>query len=309
MKKKLLFIYNPKAGKGLIRNNLLDILDTFARYEYEITALPTRWSGEARDAAAAMGNDYDLLVCSGGDGTLNEVAAGMIEGSIRTPLGYIPAGSTNDFASSLGISRKMEQAAEDAVCGEIFPCDMGKFNGKTFVYVAAFGLFTDVSYQTSQELKNTLGHFAYILEGVKRLGGVKAHRMTVESEECSCTGEFVFGMVTNSNSVGGFKNMTGKNVELNDGMLEVTLIRMPKNPIDIQTLVSGLLRRDEKCEFILGFKTKRMRITCEEQVAWTLDGEFGGEHGTVEIENLHEVLPIMVHREWRMPSTEEKKTE
>ena len=158
----------------------------------------------------AYAGNYDLVVCSGGDGTLDEVVTGMMQCKAKVPLGYIPAGSTNDFASSLGIPKDMEKAAEAAVTGKPFPCDVGLFNGDYFVYVAAFGLFTEVSYKTSQEWKNVLGHAAYILEGAKCLHDIPSFMMQVEYNNMRIQDEFIYGMITNSTSVGGFKGMTGK---------------------------------------------------------------------------------------------------
>lgn len=172
MGKKLLFVYNPKAGKAGIKSKLADILDIFAGAGYEITILPTRKRDDARAAVAGRSRDYDLVVCSGGDGTLDEAVTGMIQSGFQTPIGYIPAGSTNDFGGSLALPKNMVEAARTIVEGKNFACDVGSFNEDIFVYIAAFGLFTDVSYETGQEMKNMLGHMAYILEGMKRLSAI-----------------------------------------------------------------------------------------------------------------------------------------
>ena len=168
MSKKLLFVFNPKSGKGLIKNYLVDIVYTMVKADYEVTVYTTQAQGDAIQKVEKEAAKYDLVVCSGGDGTLDEVVTGMNRSEVERPIGYIPAGSTNDFANSLGIPKDMVKAAYTAVHGKEFPCDVGYFNGDTFVYVAAFGLFTEVSYQTPQHWKNILGHAAYILEGAKR---------------------------------------------------------------------------------------------------------------------------------------------
>ena len=214
MKKKLLFVFNPCSGKAQIKNQLLDIVDTMVKADYEVTIYPTQCAGDAKEKVEAYAGNYDLVVCSGGDGTLDEVVTGMMQCKAKVPLGYIPAGSTNDFASSLGIPKDMEKAAEAAVTGKPFPCDVGLFNGDYFVYVAAFGLFTEVSYKTSQEWKNVLGHAAYILEGAKCLHDIPSFMMQVEYNNMRIQDEFIYGMITNSISVGGFKGMTGKDVLL-----------------------------------------------------------------------------------------------
>ncbi|MBP5668957.1 MAG: YegS/Rv2252/BmrU family lipid kinase, partial [Lachnospiraceae bacterium] len=179
MKKKLLFVYNPKAGKEKIRECLADVLDVFAAADYEMTVVPTRRHDEAREIVKERSKEYDLVVCSGGDGTLDETVTGMIQSGFSTPLGYIPAGSTNDYGESLGLSRNMVEAAKTAIEGRAYACDMGSFNDDIFVYIAAFGLFTDVSYETDQAVKNVLGHLAYILEGMKRLSNVQSYPLKI----------------------------------------------------------------------------------------------------------------------------------
>ena len=212
MAKKLLFIYNPRSGKAQIKYKLNDILETFVRAGYEVTVYPTLKTGDAGELVKNRDQDYELIVCSGGDGTLDEVVTGMMQSGRRTPIGYIPAGSTNDFAGSLGLPKSMLRAAQVAIEGKDFPCDVGSFNDDIFVYIAAFGIFTDVSYETDQEMKNILGHMAYILEGMKRLPSVRSYPMKVSYKGCTIVDDFIFGMVTNSRSVGGFKDITGKNV-------------------------------------------------------------------------------------------------
>lgn len=298
MKKRLLFIYNAHAGKGLIRNKLVDILDTFVKAGYEVTAYPTQRSQDAKEKTEKEAGDYDLLVCSGGDGTLDEVVTGMMKREKKIPIGYIPAGSTNDFANSLGLPRNMLQAANVAVNGEVFQSDVGAFNEDSFVYIAAFGIFTDVSYLTSQEIKNVLGHMAYILEGVKRLYSVRSYRMKViyGEEEQIIEDEFLFGMVTNSRSVGGFKSIIGKHVVLDDGVFEVTLIKKPTNPLELQEIISALLVKEINTKHMYTFRTGRIRFVCDETIPWTLDGEFGGDHREVLIENHRRAMKIMVKK-------------
>lgn len=295
MGKKLLFIYNPKAGKAQIKSKLADILDIFAEAEYEITVVPTRKRDDARLATAGRSKKYDLVVCSGGDGTLDEVVTGMMQSGFRTPIGYIPAGSTNDFGGSLGLPKNMVQAAQTIVSGRNFPCDVGSFNTDTFVYIAAFGLFTDVSYETEQEVKNVLGHMAYLLEGMKRLSAIRSFPMKVSYDDQVIEDDFIFGMITNSTSVGGFKNITGKNVKLDDGVFEVTLIRRPKNPIELNNIMISLVNRDIDMGAMYCFRTDRVVLESKEPVAWTLDGENGGNHERVEIRNLHQSIEIMVN--------------
>ncbi len=294
MAEKLLFIYNPFAGKGKIRNKLADMIEIFAGKGYEVTVYPTRQPGDAVAAAEEKSAAYDLVVCSGGDGTLDEVVTGVMKCERKVPVGYIPAGSTNDFGASLGLPRNMVEAAWIAVEGKRFSCDIGSFNQDTFVYIAAFGIFTDVSYETSQSSKNVLGHMAYILEGMKRLPGLRTYPIKAIYNGQETEDEFLFGMVTNSSSVGGFKKITGKYVELNDGLFEVTLIRKPKNPLELNQIMTSLVTESMDADCIIYEKTDRIVFESKEAVAWTLDGEFGGEHERVEIINRPQAIELLV---------------
>ena len=294
MKKKLLFVFNPYSGKAQIKNQLLEIIDIMVKAGYEVTIYPTQARGDAIGKVEQEAGDYDLVVCSGGDGTLDETVTGMMRRERKVPLGYIPAGSTNDFATSLGIPKEMTKSARAAVEGQPFACDIGVFNGDFFVYVAAFGIFTEVSYSTSQEWKNLLGHAAYILEGVKSLHDISSYRLRVEYGEITMEDEFIFGMITNSTSVGGFKGMTGKDVLLDDGVFEVTLIRKPKNPLELNAIIRALLQRVDNTEMVYSFKTDRIKFYAPTELTWTLDGEFGGAHTEILVENLRQAVQIMV---------------
>lgn len=296
-KKKLLFVFNPHSGKGQIRSKLLDIVDIFVKTGYEVQIHPTQEPKDARELVKKRAGKFDLVVCSGGDGTLDEVVSGMMQREKRVAIGYIPAGSTNDFAVSLKLPKNMIEAARTSVLGTPFRCDVGDMNGKFFVYIAAFGLFTDVSYGTPQEWKNILGHAAYLLEGAKSLTGIKSYSMVVECNGEIIKGDFIFGMITNSTSVGGFKNMTGTNVELNDGLFEITLIKKPKNPMELSEILVSLTSRKDETELIYSAKAAHLSLVSEEEVAWTLDGEFGGSHTKVLIQNERQAVEIMADRE------------
>ena len=296
--RRILFIYNPKAGKGIIRTKLSYILEELAKCDCEITVRPTQRASEAIQVSREYGGRYDVIVCSGGDGTLNEVATGLRQGGWSTPVGYIPAGSTNAFGNSLGIPKQMQDAAETIRNGIVFPCDLGRLGDCYFVYVAAFGVFTEVSYKTKQEVKNALGHLAYLLEGVRSLSSIKSWEMRYESREQSGTGKFLYGMVTNSNSVGGFKGITGQDVTLNDGEFEVTLILEPENFIEWPGIINSLLNGDRN-RYIISFKTSRVEFFSEEEVPWTTDGEYGGSYSHAVIENLPKALPIIVAKDPR----------
>lgn len=291
---KLLFVYNPHSGVGKIRSQLSDILDIMVRAGYEVTVHPTQAVGDATAVTSAGAAGYDLVVCCGGDGTLDETVTGLMESGCKVPLGYIPAGSTNDFAASLKLPKNMKKAAQVAVSGKDFLCDVGCFGEKHFIYIAAFGLFTDVSYQTKQELKNVLGHVAYILEGAKRIGTHPSYRMRVEYNDGVIEDDFMYGMVTNSLSVGGFKGMTGDDVALNDGLFEVMLIRTPRNAIELNEIIAVLTKLRTESDMIYTFKTDELFISPYHAIPWTLDGEFGGEQTQIHLKNLHRALTIRV---------------
>lgn len=295
--KRLLFIYNPHAGKELLKPKLSDVIDIFVKAGYEVVVYPTQAYRDAyKKVRKYKTEDFDLVVCSGGDGTLDEVVTGMMkrDPDKRAPIGYIPTGTTNDFASSLHIPRKLLEAADNAVNGTVFACDVGKFNKGIFVYVAAFGLFTDVSYETKQSMKNALGHLAYILEGAKRLFNITSYKIKVTHDGETIEDEFIYGMVTNSRSVGGVRNMIGDEVGFNDGLFEVTLIKTPKNPIELQEIITALMTKQMDSPFMYTFKSGHVTFESIEEIPWTLDGEYGGEHDEVVIENLNKQLKIMV---------------
>lgn len=293
--KKMLFICNPRSGKERLRSKLLDILDLFVKADCEVTIHVTQSAGDAKHRVEEKGGGAELLVCSGGDGTLNEVVSGMMAWSRekRPQLGYIPAGSTNDFAASLDLPKNMLRAAAIAVAGRPFAIDVGKFgDGRYFVYVAAFGAFTEVSYKTPQEAKNVLGHQAYMLEAVKRIAGLKSYRMKFFWDDQELEEEFILGMVTNTISIGGFKGLVQPRVALNDGEFEVMLVRKPRTPKDIQSIVSCLINKDAENDCVYMFRTSNLRMESEEIVDWTLDGEYGGGVKEICIENLREEIVV-----------------
>ena len=286
--KRLIFIYNPVASTRVVNGMLSDIIQIFSNSGYETTVMPTRKQGDATEYAVRFCEEkYDRIVVAGGDGTLDEVVSGLmrVPGRKRIPVGYIPTGTTNDFASSLGISSDPIQAAKDITTGFEFKCDIGEFNGESFVYVAAFGLFTDVSYDTNQNLKNALGHAAYVLSAVTKLSQIESYRFTVTTEKHTIEDDFIYGSITNAKSIGGFRNfIKHRLVKFDDGKFEVTLIRMPKNIIELHEIVQSLLfnKRSSK---ITNFTAKDIYFKTDNASPWTLDGEYGGKYEQVEIHN------------------------
>lgn len=238
--KTLLFIYNPAAGKAKITSALGEITAQFQQEDWLVTLYATRAAGDATRMVQEMGGQYDRIVCSGGDGTLNEVVSGLVHGGLDVPLGYLPAGSTNDFSKTLRLPANLHKAAEIAVTGTPFACDMGQFNGeRVFVYVAAFGVFTSVSYETPQEMKQILGHAAYVLRGIRSLGEITSYSMTIEHDGVIEEGNYIYGMVSNSVSVGGFQGMKTNEVILDDGKFEVLLVRTPTSLAELNAVLAA----------------------------------------------------------------------
>ncbi len=294
--KKMLFVYNPHAGKAQITGSLSAIIDIFTKGGYLVTARPTQASGDGMEVIKELGEKYDIVVCSGGDGTLCEAVGGLMSlpREKRPPLGYIPAGSTNDFASSLGIPKDMKDAAEMIIHGIPFRCDIGAFNEKYFTYVAAFGAFTSVSYGTPQQIKNVLGHTAYILEGAKQVGSIKPYHIKLEVGEKVIEDDFLFGMVSNATQVGGMKTPSELAISLNDGMFEVLLVRSPKSLADIPDMLSEVIRLDMNAKSYLNFKCSSITFSSETPIPWTIDGEFGGDRERVDIRNISNAIGIIV---------------
>ena len=284
--KKLLFIFNPLAGKGSIRGHLPGVLDAFTKAGYLVTAYPTQSKGDAARVAAELGGQFDRVVCCGGDGTLSETISGLLALDPIPVLGYLPAGTTNDFSRNLKLPKGLEAAAHTVVTGPVRKCDIGLFNRKAFIYVAAFGAFTDVSYDTPQEFKNAFGHLAYVLEGVTRLGSIQSYRLEITYDEGTLEDEFIYGMVSNTVSVGGFKGLPASEVKLDDGLFEVVLVKRPKTLPELQSIITTLLQQKATDGgAVIAFHTAKLRVTCQEPLPWTLDGEFGGDPLIAEIEN------------------------
>lgn len=290
--KKALFIYNPLSGKGQVKFNLADIIDILTKSGYDVTAHPTQSKLDAVDIVSSKGSEYDIIVCSGGDGTLNETIEGIMSLDVRKPIGYIPAGTMNDFASSLNIPKNMKSAAETIAENNLVKVDIGSFNNAYFTYIAAFGVFTDVSYETPQEVKNVFGRMAYIMEGMKKLNKIKSYHVKVKYNDVEIEDDFIFGMVANSTSVGGMKGLSGKDVFLDDGIYECFLIRNPQNLIAFQMTVNAMLKRELDSKHFYFFKATMVEFHSDEEMPWTIDGEFGGISKDIFVNNNYQAIEI-----------------
>lgn len=282
--KKLLLIYNPRSGRATIAKNIDMILQKFCRAGYEITVYPMVEGMGAEEILDKRGADgFELVVCCGGDGTLHHAMNGLLRHENPPVLGYLPAGSTNDYAASLGLPKNIEDATDAIINGVPRPLDVGDFGGELFNYVAAFGAFSAVSYSTAQSSKNSMGHLAYIIEGLRNLPIGQHYPARVEVNGQVMEEDYIFGTVCNTNYIGGFSMAGSVDTMLDDGQFELLLIKAPKNMLEMNTLVTKLLARDFNNEYMRMAQASRVKFTFPTPTAWTLDGEFGGETSEVEI--------------------------
>lgn len=297
MDNKLFFVFNPFSGKAQIKNKLMKVVDVFTKNGWLVSLYPTQKVGDAYRIIKKYAPSFDLLVIAGGDGTLNEGIQALMtfEPTKRPSIGYIPTGTTNDFASTLKIPKNTVKAAENIMSGDSFSCDVGCFNGQNFLYVAAFGAFTDVAYSTPQQSKNFWGHSAYILEGIKKLSALKPNHLIFDCADAHIEGDFIYGMISNTNSIGGFKAGKVFEAELNDGLFEVVLVKNPTTLIERQEIITNLLTQELTSASFYVFKTDSIKITSEDDVKWTLDGEFGGNCGSVNINVEHNAITFITN--------------
>lgn len=291
--KKLLFIVNPRAGKTKSTAPLFDAVAAFSRAGYLVRVFVTEAGGQARDIAAKWGGQYDLVVCAGGDGTLNETISGLMQLEQRPPLGYLPNGSTNDFAASLHLHTTVATAARAVAGGIPYSLDIGRHNDRYFAYVASFGAFTRSSYSASQAAKNALGHFAYILEGLGDLDSLRPYRCAIDADGEHFEGDFIFGAVCNSTSLGGLVKLDPKHVSMDDGTLELLLLRMPKTALDLQNLITAMIRMQYDYPGVIFRHVKNVVLTTNENISWSLDGEYAASAPRVDIQCLPGAIELV----------------
>lgn len=290
---RVLIVVNLRAGKRIVRGQLALIIDEFCAAGYVPTVLTTQAAGDAEHIVAGKSNDYEFVVCCGGDGTLNETISGMMRSRRRVPIGYIPCGSTNDMANTLGLPRDPVRAAKLIIDGVPVEHDIGMFGERYFTYIASFGAFTRASYATPQKIKNLLGHFAYVLEGAKEIGEIKPHHFRVTFNEHTIEDDFIFGSVSNSTSVGGVFTFPQNDVTLNDGMFELLLIRAPKTPMDTTTLLMSMAKKDFRDKNIVFAHTNNIFFEPEKKIEWTIDGECSGKIGDIVVNNIPDTIQII----------------
>ena len=292
----LLFVYNPHSGIQTISRHLTKIVDLYTSAGFDVTVHPTQAPGDCKNTVMRLADSVERVIVAGGDGTHNEAVSGLIECGCSLPYGYIPCGSTNDFSHSLGIPVQIMRAAKNAICGEPFAYDIGRMNDRFFTYVAGFGAFTEVTYSTPQQTKNTLGYVAYLITGAASLPNIVPYHVRFESPVRSGEGDYVLGLVTNTLQVGGMKNLLPHDISLDDGLFEVLLVKNPRNAIELNKILVSAVKHDFSADCFEYFKTPSITVTSDKPLAWTLDGENGGAHNVTEIRCMQRALRIVVDR-------------
>ena len=296
--KKLLFVINPYAGMRKAAKVLPELLAVFNRADYDVRVYVTAEQKDAIVAVSRLAEDRDLVVCSGGDGTFNETVTGLMQANLQLPIGYIPSGSTNDFAASLHIPSDPVEAARQIVEGTPNSYDLGQFGDRYFSYVASFGAFTKASYSTPQSVKNLLGHMAYLLEGMQEISQIRKHhlKLTLDDGEV-LEDDYIFGAICNSTSVGGIMTLDPNKVDLRDGKFELLLIRAPKNWQEISECLLALQKQQYNSAMMTFRSASQIRVEADPEMPWTLDGEKEDGHAVVQIRNLHRALQIIQKKE------------
>ena len=291
--KKMLFVMNPYSGMRRAVRYLSDIIGMFNRAGYEVITHMTAGQGDAEDVVKNIAPRVDLVVCCGGDGTFNETVSGLLRSGAEVPVGYIPAGSTNDFAASLRLPTNILQAARDILDGEPVTYDVGKFGERYFSYVASFGAFTKASYATPQSIKNALGHTAYVLEGITELSQIRKEHVRLEIDGQVVEDDFLFGAISNSTSVGGILTLDPKQVDMADGKLEILLVRAPQDLLELSECIMAVQSQKYNCAMITFRSAEKIKVYADPFMPWTLDGEREEGHVMVEVENVHHAIRLM----------------
>lgn len=305
--KKLLLLANFYSGKGIIKLNIAEMIDYYNSRGFEVTVYSSQYVGHIKDIIEKTGSNYDNIICCGGDGTLNEAVNGLMKLNKRPMLGYVPCGSTNDFANSIGISTIIEESYKTAIGSKAFVIDIGSINGKYFAYVAGFGLFTSISYETPQNIKNILGYQAYILAGIKEIANIRTYNMKITYDGGVIEDEIMIGLVSNSNSIAGIKKLFENYANLNDGLFEVLLVKKPKNINLLKNIVTCLLEKNFENDMFYSFKTSKIKFESKDFIKWTIDGEYGGDFNITEINVIGKAIDIMVDKNQSKKIETEKK--
>ena len=291
--KNMLFILNPKAGKKKAPRYLMDVVSEFNRAGYEVRVFVTAQAGDAVRMAKVAAEEMDTIVCCGGDGTFNETVSGVLASGARVDIGYLPAGTTNDFATAINVPTKIPKAVRAVVEGETTNYDVGQFGDRYFTYIASFGAFTRASYATSQKVKNVFGHMAYILSGIREIANIhKTHLRIVLDGETTLEDDYIFGAICNTTCMGGVLKLDPKRVDMCDGKFEVLLIRSPKNLAELTGCVRALKNKKYNSDMITFVSASTVEVFAEQTMDWTLDGEHATGQNVV-IRNLHNAIRLI----------------
>jgi len=294
-KQNILLIVNPVSGRQKAKFLLFSIINFLSQNGCKTTVFATTRQGEATDIVKEHAAANDRIICCGGDGTLNEIFSGLATLDKPIPVGYIPTGTTNDLAHALGLTSNVKEAIELTLNGYERELDLGVFNDdKYFSYVASFGAFSKVAYETPQWLKNHLGRASYFFYGVSEIVDIRSFRVRVVADGTEVEGDFVYGSVSNSTVIGGLVKLPERSIRLDDGKFEVMLIKTPKDPMDFHLIVQGLANQDYNEESVLFFTAKEVEFSFEGDVPWTIDGEYAGESNKVKVGNIQRKVKIMV---------------
>ena len=291
--KKMLLVLNPCSGTRKANKVLTDMVTVFNRADYDVSVYITAAPGDGKEKVAQMAKDVDLVVCCGGDGTFNETVSGILQSGANTPIGYIPTGSTNDFANSLGLPTEPIAAAKAIANGTPQPYDVGSFNGRNFTYVASFGAFTRASYATPQNVKNALGHTAYVLSGISELSQIRNIPVKMELEEETFEGDYIFGAICNSTSLGGIAKLDPSMVDMADGKFEVLLVRAPKTLAELADCVAAVQKQTYQCAMMTFRSASKITVETPEAFPWTLDGEMDPGATALTIDNLYHAIRLV----------------
>ena len=294
MSKKALIIMNPCSGTKRANKYLTEIVEIFTVNDYFCTVMTTTKRGDGTIYAREYGKHFDLIACIGGDGTFNEVVSGVMQAGLRIPIGYIPAGSTNDFASSLHIPKNIVQAAKNIVHGDPVAFDIGSFNERSFSYVASFGAFTKTSYNTPQNVKNALGHLAYILDGITSIASIRAEHMAIEADGVTYEDDYIFGAISNSTSIAGILTLKPELVDMSDGLFELILVKAPRDLIEVADLAHLVTTQNYESSMLTFVNAKEFRIHASSETSWTLDGEYQEGCEEILVENKHHAINLMI---------------
>ena len=294
--KRIMLIVNPCAGTKRANRYLCDIVDLFYKHGYETVVFTTQGKGDGTKIVVENINRIkpDIVVCIGGDGTYNEVASGVVFSSVDVPIGYIPAGTTNDLGTTFGIPKTIMQAAKNVVEGQYKKVDIGDFNGRYFSYIASFGAFTEVSYTTDQGMKNVLGHFAYILSGVKSLSSIKPIKIECTADGENCDGVYIFGSISNTRHIAGLVELKSEIVDLTDGKFEVMLVKYPSDAMELASIIYSINTGKYDSKLIKFISAKNVHIKMPGNVNWTIDGEYQSGCEEIVAKNLYQKITLIL---------------